>query len=293
MLPEDAAVILPDAVPASLEGHESRVEGVALGPADDLPGASAVERPQQVDRVSDLKGFQVGLHRWPAQFGEAGETGVVDLAATPPQQQPKQRQEPLAVTDGEQLEDVTRVEAVDPFGEEAFGLFLVQQCIRQASVEKSAVQTGHAEWLRALLPQDGIEMDRRLTAGQRVAELPGGGEGRGSGGQDLQMRVLVRCDLQQTARIPQLVHLVEDDNGSGPLASEEQLGVFESPRDGRQVTVHVDGARQHSGEGRLPHPAHTGQPNDGTTRPCVFHQAQPKRTLYHRCILHIDRLYDK
>ena len=58
MLPQESAVILPDSVPTLLEGDEPRVEGIALGPADDLSATPAPKRPQEVDGMRNLQSLR-------------------------------------------------------------------------------------------------------------------------------------------------------------------------------------------------------------------------------------------
>ena len=94
MLPQQAAIVVPDRVPTLLEGDEPGIEGVALGAADDLAAAPAMKRRQQVYRVGDLQGLDVRPDRRPAQLAETRQPAVVDLPAAPAEQQPKQGQKP-------------------------------------------------------------------------------------------------------------------------------------------------------------------------------------------------------
>ena len=60
MLPEQAAVVIADGVPATLVGDEASVEGLAFGAAHDLlPAAAsaAVEGTEQVDGNAEVVEF--------------------------------------------------------------------------------------------------------------------------------------------------------------------------------------------------------------------------------------------
>ena len=76
--------------------------------------------------MGHLHGFDVGLDRRTAQLAQVRESVVVDLSAALAQEQPEQREEALAAADTEQLQDIPRVEAVDPFAEE-FGHLAFRQ----------------------------------------------------------------------------------------------------------------------------------------------------------------------
>ena len=61
MLPQEAAVVLPDSVPALLEGDEARVEAVAFGPTDDFAATAAAEGSQEVNGVRNLQSLDIRL----------------------------------------------------------------------------------------------------------------------------------------------------------------------------------------------------------------------------------------
>ena len=186
MLPQHAPVVGTDVAPAPFEGDESGVEGVALGAPNDFPGASAAEGAQAVHRVGNFQRVEVGLDRGAARLRQAGQATVAELAAAATQKQSKEGEEALPVADGEELQDVARVEAVDPLAERLEGRVLGQERFGQPAVEEASVEGDHrrgvvgggraaflacapstgAEASGALLPQDGTQVNRRLPAGQ-------------------------------------------------------------------------------------------------------------------------------
>ena len=84
-------------------------------------------------------------------------------------------------------------------------------------------------------------MHGALAAGQRVAKLLAGGKGRGTGGEDLQLREDVGADLQQAGGVAELVDLVEDHDGLVARSGRTQR-VADHVLDGGQVAVDVEDA---------------------------------------------------
>ncbi len=131
-------------------------------------------------------------------------------------------------------------------------------------------------------------MDCPLPPGQRVAELPAGGERRRAGRQDLHLRESVGADLEDAGRVSELMNLVENHHGPVDRA-EEDLRVADHVLHGRQVAVHVERSlgAEALGERGLPAAADPAEPRNRGLAPRVFDSALPEGTFNHAIILYI------
>ena len=209
-----------------------------------------------------LQRFEIRLDRRLAQFGLAGEPAPIELPSTPAEQEPEQRQEALAVPDPEQLQNVPRVKAVHPFTEGGATLLLPKERLghppwssrrsRSPTPKGSAHsshRTGH-RWTASFRP---VSESRNLPVAASVEEPVA--STRSSG---YSSAAIFRTRLGSG----EAVDLVQHDGRPRTLAAKKQLRVRQLPSDGGAVAVPVDCVWKHSGQRRLAHPPHPGEPDD-------------------------------
>ena len=92
---------------------------------------------------------------------------------------------------------MSRVEAVDPFHEEVGRQFFGKQRLRKSAMQQTAVKVRSIQPVGAFLPQNRLQVDRPLSASQRIPELVGRSQRRRTCRQNLQRWVLIRHDLEQ------------------------------------------------------------------------------------------------
>ena len=117
MLPKQAAVLVPDALPATDKSDESRIKPVHPRAAHDLAPKPAGKRGQREERARHRHGLQMSLDGRAAEIAFPREGRVVHQAATLAKHQTQQVEEARSFADAEQILDVTGIEAVEPLGE--------------------------------------------------------------------------------------------------------------------------------------------------------------------------------
>ncbi len=198
----------------------------------------------------------------------------------------EERVEPVDVPETEEALNVPRKERIQPFPVERRRLGMRENGRRQPASEEPVVQR-RAEGTK-LVPQHGKQMNRSLPPGQRVAELPTGGERRRAGRQDLHLRESVGANLEDAGRVSELVNLVEHHHRPVDRA-EEDLRVANHVLRGRQVAVHVEhplGAEA-LGKRGLPAAADSAEPDNRRLAPGVLDSTLPEGTLNHATVLYI------
>lgn len=124
------------------------------------------------------------------------------------------------------------------------------------------------------------QVDVALPAGEAVPEFASRRQSGRSRGEDLEPRKCVCADLQQAARIGQLVDLIEDQSGSGHRAIE-RLGIGKELLDGGKVAIQVEGICQFGRQCGLAGAANSREPNDRCFAPTLFDPVDPERACDH------------
>jgi hypothetical protein len=152
--------------------------------------------------------------------------------------------------------------------------------LRQAAAQEAMVEARLAESCE-LLGQDGHEVHGAFAARERVAELLRRAERGRARGEDAQVRKLVRGDLEDAARVRELVHFVEHDDTLRHGAEERDRIDRGGTHDLRQVAVEEGRGPKRAREGGFAHAPNAREPTDRRALPGPIEAIGPKRTGIH------------
>jgi hypothetical protein len=124
------------------------------------------------------------------------------------------------------------------------------------------------------------QVEVALPAGKAVPEFASRRQSGRSRGEDFEPRKCVCADLQQAARIGQLVDLIQDQSGSGDRAIE-RLGIGKELLDGGKVAIQVLAIDQTGRQCGLPGSTHSGKPNNRGFLPTLLNPLEPEWAQNH------------
>jgi len=91
------------------------IESVALGSGSDFSFSTSMKGRQQKNGMRDVHRFDMGSDGWITQAAQFGQTGIIGQSAALPHQEVKELDKAAAIAYAEELLNVSRVIAVDPF----------------------------------------------------------------------------------------------------------------------------------------------------------------------------------